>query len=356
MQREKKLQAIAIKHARVFYSTEDCLLHGIGTVRTGAGGCFKVFTPYYNHVVKLPVATPSKNRRTNYLDTRIQGTMTIEQIRDSLDIPASMTPEQFPPTRANAMKRLAGLKQHREYADTRNTMHLPTTRLSPYIKFGLVSVREVYHRIKKLFGVSHDIIRQLYWREFYYDLAWDRPDIFDGNAIKPQYDAIRWKRNAKQLERWKQGLTGCPVVDAGMRELNQTGYMHNRARLITSNYLTKHYFIDWHEGEKYYASKLIDYDPCVNNGNWQFTSGSGADSQPYFRMMNPWLQGARHDADCLYIKKWIPELANVPCEILHRWQDEWAKYPEVNYPRPYKVYDYAKLKKESKAVYARAFE
>src|SRR6218665_3542211 len=126
-------------------------------------------------------------------------------------------------------------------------------------------------------------------------------------------------------------MTGCPSVDAGMRELNETGYMHNRARLITSNYLVKHLFVDWRKGEKYFASKLLDYDPSVNNGNWQFTSSSGADSQPYFRMMNPWTQGERHDPDCVYIKKWIPELADVPAADIHDWQNQYSNYSYTKY-------------------------
>jgi deoxyribodipyrimidine photo-lyase len=129
--------------------------------------------------------------------------------------------------------------------------------------------------------------------------------------------------------------------------------MHNRSRLITSNFLVKHLFIDWREGEKYYASKLIDYDPMVNNGSWQFTSGSGADSQPYFRMMNPILQSIKFDNDCIYIKKCVEELKNISCEDIHNWHNVYANY-DVYFP-PCKVYDFNELKKASKIVYSKAF-
>jgi deoxyribodipyrimidine photo-lyase len=243
------------------------------------------------------------------------------------------------------------IKDQKNYGEDRNNLFQSTTKLSPYIKFGLISIREVYHKIKSLFGKSHDLIKQLYWREFYYNISHNRPDLFKGKSFKLQYDKIKWINNQKSFKLWKNGMTGYPIVDAGMRELNNTGYMHNRARLITSNFLVKHLFIDWRFGEIYFASKLIDYDPSVNNGNWQFTSSSGADSQPYFRMMNPWLQGQRHDPECEYIKKWIPELKDIPNEHIHNWQDYYQQYKKIKYPKPCKMYDFKTLKKESKSIY-----
>ena len=128
---------------------------------------------------------------------------------------------------------------------------------------------------------------------------------------------------------WKRGETGFPIVDAGMRQLNITGFMHNRARLITASFLVKTLLIDWRIGEQYFATKLYDYDPLVNNGNWQWVSGSGADSQPYFRIFNPWLQSKTHDPNCDYIKKWIPELKNINKTHIHRWYEFNNKYEGV---------------------------
>ena len=138
--------------------------------------------------------------------------------------------------------------------------------------------------------------------------------------MKPKYDKIKWSTNNNIFKKWCEGKTGYPIVDAGMREMNETGYMHNRSRLITSNFLVKLGLISWEKGEKYFAQKLTDYDPSVNNGNWQWTSGSGADSQPYFRIMNPWTQSEKFDKNAEYIKKWVPELKNVEPKHIHNWE------------------------------------
>ena len=153
------------------------------------------------------------------------------------------------------------------------------------------------------------------------------------------------------FNKWKDGKTGYPIVDAGMRELNETGFMHNRSRLITSNFLVKVLGIDWRKGERYYATKLVDYDPSVNNGNWQWTAGSGADSQPYFRIFNPWSQGAKHDPECVYIKKWVPELKDVDPNDIHKWDEMYEEY-DIYY-EPCVSYDdqKAKILKMYKAVF-----
>ena len=156
-----------------------------------------------------------------------------------------------------------------------------------------------------------EIIAQLIWHDFYYQLGYNFPNIF-GHALKPQYDKIKWSKNEKTLTAWKEGKTGYPIVDACMTQLNETGYMHNRGRLIVASFLVKTLLHDWREGEKYFAQKLEDYDPLVNNGNWQWVSSSGADSQPYFRIFNPWLQSKRFDTDGTYIKKYLPVLNDIP--------------------------------------------
>ena len=148
-------------------------------------------------------------------------------------------------------------------------------------------------------------------------------------------------------------MTGYPIVDAGMRQLNETGYMHNRLRLITSNFLNRMLGMDWREGELYYAQQLTDYDPSVNNGNWQWTASVGVDTKPYFqRLFNPWLQSEKFDKDAEYIKKWIPELKNIPAEHLHKWDEYHSKYPKVNYPKP--VVDYKKARERSANMYRAA--
>ena len=360
--REEELKEVTKQENREFYSCEDCLLHDINTIKSLSNSYYSVFTPFYRSAIKHEVSMPIQNKYKNYIgrshkianETRFNK-MKIVCGYDNVDL------YDFIATRKEGEKRLKKLKDHNTYDNTRDTLALETTRLSPYLKFGLISLREAYHRIKSLFGIAHPLIRQLYWREFYYNLTFNRQDILqDSCSFREKYDNIKWKKTAKakkMLELWKRGETGYPVIDAGMRELNITGYMHNRARLITSNFLVKHLFIDWREGEKYYASKLLDYDPSVNNGNWQFTSGSGADSQPYFRMMNPILQQAKHDPECAYIKKWIPELEDVPSQDLHDWQNKYQEYLDqgIEYFKPCKIYNHAELKKESVGIYSKAF-
>ena len=250
--------------------------------------------------------------------------------------------------RMNGLEMIDNLKNYDNYADVRNDLIKPTTHLSPYIKFGCISIREVYNKIYDLYGIQHGLIDQLYWREFYYYLAYYIPHILQGKSLKEQYDKIQWENNPKILDAWKNGVTGFPAVDAGMRELNKTGYMHNRARLITSGILIKILNCDWRLGEKYFATQLIDYDPIVNNGNWQWSSGSGADSQPYFRIMSPWKQAIDNDKECLYIKKWIPELKDIPNKDILNWNKTCTKY-NISYPAP--IVDYEVMRKEIVKIY-----
>lgn len=362
VKREEKLLNVSKKYNRDFYSLEDYTLHPINEILTSTNTFYSVFTPFYNNGITLDVKLPIKNYLKNFVSSRyiLKKTVDIDAMKKIYDpkklINSDEQLPEFEATRAEALKRTKKIKLQKNYQNTRDNLSLETTKLSPYIKFGLVSVREVYHEIKKLFGKKHFLIKQLYWREFYYNLSYNRPDVLNGASFRSSYDNIIWKTDSKLLKKWKTGTTGYPVVDAGMRELNQTGYMHNRTRLITSNFLVKHLFIDWRYGEKHFSSKLIDYDPSVNNGNWQFSSGSGADSQPYFRMMNPWAQGQRHDPDCKYIIKWIPELADVPPEHIHEWEQYYQLYSDTKYPKPCIKYDFHQLKKKSKSVYSKAFK
>ena len=171
----------------------------------------------------------------------------------------------------------------------RNDLEKKTSNLSAYIKFGNVSIREVYWKIRNLFSKNHSIISQLIWHDFYYQVSVAFPHVI-GASLKEKYDDIEWNKNELTLKAWKEAKTGYPIVDAAMTQLNTTGYMHNRGRLITASFLVKTLLHNWQDGEKYFAQQLSDYDVNVNNGNWQWVSGSGADSMPYFRVFNPWLQ------------------------------------------------------------------
>ena len=174
---------------------------------------------------------------------------------------------------------------------------------------GVLSIREVYERIENKLGKNSGIINELYWRDFYYNILYHYPHIV-GNSFKKTYDKI--KNGLKEnFEKWCNGETGFPIVDACMKQLNTTGYTHNRGRMIVSSFLTKDLQIDWRWGEKYFATQLVDYNISANNGGWQWSAGTPTDAQPYFRIFNPWTQSEKFDSECKYIKKWLPVLEDI---------------------------------------------
>jgi len=192
----------------------------------------------------------------------------------------------------------------KEYSDKRNFPAIHgTSRLGVHYRFGTVSIRE---KAAKAIVLSETYLNELIWRDFYSQILHHFPHIVK-ESFRKKYDDIDWRNNKEEFEAWCQGKTGYPIVDAGMRELNTTGYMHNRVRMIAASFLTKHLLIDWRWGEAYFAQKLLDYDLASNNGGWQWASGSGTDAAPYFRIFNPWTQQDKFDKHKAYIKNWIPE-------------------------------------------------
>lgn len=191
------------------------------------------------------------------------------------------------------------------YADTRNFPAIKgTSKLSPHLRFGAISIREVVAQAMK--SKQETFLNELIWREFFMQILWHFPETVS-KSFRPKYDNIKWRNNEAEFKAWCDGKTGYAMVDAGMRELNTTGYMHNRVRLVVSSFLCKHLLIDWRWGEAYFAEKLLDYEQSSNVGNWQWAAGSGVDAAPYFRIFNPIEQAKKFDKDLEYIKKWVPE-------------------------------------------------
>jgi deoxyribodipyrimidine photo-lyase len=174
-----------------------------------------------------------------------------------------------------------------------------------HLRFGTCSIREL---ARKASALSEVYLGELIWRDFFHMILWHYPAVGMGKSFRPAFELIRWRNNEEEFGRWCEGQTGYPIVDAGMRELNTTGFMHNRVRMIVASFLAKHLLIDWRWGEAYFASKLLDYDLAANNGNWQWAAGSGCDAAPYFRVFNPRLQMEKFDPDLLYVRRWVPEL------------------------------------------------
>lgn len=190
------------------------------------------------------------------------------------------------------------------FEQTRNFPALDTTSMiGPYLRFGLIGIRKLVLQVKNYYPTY---LKELIWREFFMQILYHFPKVVD-QSFKPRYDYIQWINDEKQFQAWCKGKTGYPMVDAGMRQLNKTGFMHNRVRMVTASFLCKHLLIDWRWGEAYFARKLLDYELSSNNGNWQWAAGSGCDAAPYFRVFNPAEQQKKFDKDLKYIKKWIPE-------------------------------------------------
>ena len=197
-----------------------------------------------------------------------------------------------------------------------------TSNLSPHLRFGTVSIRKI---VALALTKNLVFLSELIWREFFMQILFHFPRVVTNN-FRSNYDGITWRNDASEFKKWCEGNTGYPLVDAGMRQLNETGYMHNRVRMITAGFLCKHLLIDWRFGESYFASKLLDYELSSNNGNWQWAAGTGCDAAPYFRVFNPEIQLNKFDKNMEYVKKWIPELETNYCTpiIEHKFARERA--------------------------------
>lgn len=345
LERDRLLQSVCAAAGVSFLSHLGLLLHAPEEVLKPDGSPYTVFTPFYKRASALPVAAPQALPDGSWY---------------TQDLPAGCVPAELPPVdtsrlvpvpgRAAALAVLQNIGVYHTYEQTRNVPALAqgTTRLSAHLKFGTVSPREVHAAVALSLGPAHGLIRELYWREFFTHIAAHFPHVFRG-AFYPQYDALAWRSDQQAFERWQQGLTGFPIVDAGLRELAQTGFMHNRVRMIAASFLIKDLHIDWHWGERHFARLLTDYDPAVNNGSWQWSASTGCDAAPYFRIFNPWLQQIKFDPHATYIKHWVPELAHLPTAVIHDWADPAHATPTTAYPRP--MLDHRVAAEEAKQMY-----
>ena len=351
--RDAKLAAMCAKFGIVCDIVPDYYLHPPRTILSATRTPYKKFTPYYKAAITRPVAVPDTYTPRNFANAAGHVGKYTCTIADMLArFVVQHTTRILCGGRAAAVRQLALVgKGQANYADTHNTLARPTSLMSAYIKFGCVSVREAYAAFRPIAA----LVRQLVWRDFYANILLHYPHTL-GQAMKPKYNRLCWNKNSAWLAAWKTGRTGFPVVDAGMRELAATGFMHNRARLITGCFLVKTLLLDWRLGERHFAQTLVDYDVASNSGNWQWLMGGGADSQPYFRVFSPWEQSRNHDADGTYIKTWVPELRGVASKHLHRWHTACTadEYRDINYPAP--ICDYVVQKKKALAMYTAIFK
>ena len=307
------------------------LLHEPGSVLTGSGTAFKVFTPFWRAALKLPVAIPLPSPSVNWSSLVSGGEDLNSWVLDPAEdnrVPdwAAGWEEIWEPGEDGAHTALEAFLDEpvAYYSEGRD---LParryTSRLSPHLKFGEISPRQVWASAqqRKLSapewtGAIDKFLAEIGWREFCYQLI----DLFDAMPDRPfkdQFAGFPWDNSEEHLKAWQRGLTGYPIVDAGMRELWQTGFMHNRVRMIVASFLTKHLLVHWLEGERWFWDCLLDADIASNACSWQWVAGSGADAAPYFRIFNPIAQGQKFDPEGEYVKRWCPELADMPKKFVH---------------------------------------
>ena len=334
----------------------DYYLQEPGTILNGSGDFYRKFTPFYEKVALMDVRAVSKRAPTHF--TSFTGTLDHKIIlHNAFDKFVGIDNEKIA-VRGGRAEGLVKLRNAtldlKDYAETRDNMSINTSYLSAYIKFGCVSIREVYYSFKQRYGLHHEFIRQLIWRDFYAHNLFGYPQTL-GHMFSQHVDDIKWKTNLEHLDAWKKGETGFPLVDAGMRQLNETGYMHNRVRMMVATFLTKILMIDWREGERYFAQQLTDYDVASNSGNWQAIVGGGYYAMPWFRIMSPWVQSKEYDKEAVYIQHWVPELRYVNAKDIHKWYKTYdlSEYKDINYKKP--IVNYKKQKEIFMKLYKDAY-
>jgi deoxyribodipyrimidine photo-lyase len=314
IQRDKEVREYLNAKGTAFYTFKDQCIFEKDEVLSNTGTPYTVFTPYSRkwkeklndfYVKSYPV----EKYESHFLQTKKQAIINLKEMgfaESEVVIP--------PKTTTDALVE--------KYSEQRNFPAIKgTSLLGVHLRFGTISIRECARKAQKL---SETWLNELIWRDFYMNILHHFPRVAEGHAFKKEYDRIEWRNNPTEFEAWCKGNTGYPIVDAGMRELNTTGFMHNRVRMIVASFLTKHLLIDWRWGEAYFAKKLLDFDFAANNGGWQWAAGSGCDAAPYFRVFNPRLQTEKFDKQLKYIKKWVPELNS------------------LNYPQPIVDHDFAR--------------
>jgi len=343
---------------------DDLLLHPPGAVMTKADAPYTVFTPFKRAWLALPKPHSEKLAAGRFHDLEGIDSPPIPSL-DDLDLRADVTPPDAGETAALARLERFTARAIYAYGDARDRLYADpwaetahgTSTLSPYLRFGMIAPRQVYQAAvearEQASGKTgresvESWINELCWREFYTHILHHFPHVAQRN-FRPAYDALEWRDAPDEFEAWQAGQTGYPVVDAAMRQLTQTGWMHNRARMIVASFLTKDLLIDWRAGERHFMQRLIDGDPAANNGGWQWSASTGTDAQPYFRIFNPVSQSRKFDPDGGYIRHFVPELRDVPDMHLHApWEMDT---PPRSYPPP--MVDHKQARERALAAFQR---
>ncbi len=338
-------------------------------LRNKEGRGLRVFTPFWKRVLSLgdppqPLPAPKTLKAGPKVASDDLASWNLEPAHPDW---AAGLRETWTPGEAAAQNRLRDFLDSgiADYATLRDRPDRDgTSRLSPHLRFGEISPRQVWHaanfataRQPAIASAAGKFLSELGWREFSRHLLFDLPQLSEKN-LQPSFDAFPWRKDMKALRAWQRGRTGYPIVDAGMRELWHTGIMHNRVRMVVASFLVKHLLIDWRHGEKWFWDTLVDADPGSNPASWQWVAGSGADAAPYFRVFNPILQGEKFDPDGAYVSKWVPELARLPAKLIHQpWEATPMELAAAGvtlgetYPEP--IVDHKAARARALAAYAK---
>ncbi len=313
IKRDQEISDLLASNNIDFKTYKDQVIFETNEVTKADGNPYVVYTPYSRKWLEQ-YSTPELAHSEDFLDHCIQDN----------NLPfLSLKDIGFEPTKIPVPTFIVNPKLIQEYEETRNFPALDqTSRLGPHLRFGTVSVRQMVIQAAK--EENPTFLKELIWREFFMQILWHFPHTKD-RSFKSKYDRIEWRNNEEEFKKWCEGNTGYPLVDAGMRQLNQTGFMHNRVRMLVGSFLCKHLLIDWRWGEAYFAEKLHDYEMASNVGNWQWVAGSGVDAAPYFRIFNPTTQIQKFDKKLDYIKQWVPdfqELTYAPQIVDHKFARE----------------------------------
>ena len=352
----KKIRDLFIKNEINYKYFKGNILNEFQEITKNDGTPFKVFTPFWRNAEQVYLNQPPSK---NYIvKKKIKKITIFKKCIEPIDIlPKKNWYKKFEKywkvSENDSKKILKNLIENKikDYGTSRDIRSIEgTSKLSPYIKHGQIHVGSIWKKCSEIKskGIGYrKYINELGWREFSHSLINYFPEFLKGNFRK-EFDKFPWAKNEKFLKAWKRGMTGYPIVDAGMRELYETGWMHNRIRMVVGSFLVKHLRINWTEGEKHFRNCLLDFNKANNVAQWQWVAGCGADAAPYFRIFNPILQGEKFDKEGNYVKKWVPELKNVPNKFIHKpWEME-LKYQEAiktiigkDYPGPIVVHEKA---------------
>jgi deoxyribodipyrimidine photo-lyase len=322
--RDAEIRQLLEKEGVVFEMYKDQVIFAKDEIVKKDGSPYKVYTPFSRKWLERFEENPLKT----YPSETLLGNLTLNESLPKINL-ADLG---FDKSTIVEPKYSFDNKVIDEYEETRNFPSLDSTsRLGSYLRFGIVSVRALVQKAAS--RSNHIFLKELIWREFFMQILWHFPHT-SHKSFKPQYDKIEWLNNPVDFEKWCKGDTGYPLVDAGMRQLNQTGFMHNRVRMLVGSFLCKHLLIDWRWGEAYFAEKLLDYEMSSNVGNWQWVAGCGVDAAPYFRIFNPSEQVKKFDKELRYIQKWVPN------------------FQKIDYPNP--MVDHKKARERCLMVYKTA--